>query len=271
MNDDWRQVPLHELARVDRGASWSKAQEVTDGTGSPVIRIANVQPSGLDLKEVRSVVGMKPRDIERAQIGPHTLLMVGSNGNPERVGNVYQSDSNIEGMSLASFLVGIHSPDELTSKWLYYFLSSDGVQYLLTEATAGSTGLKNLSLEWLRCLEISLPPLRLQRRIVDLMTHLDNQIANLRTERDAGRALRVATLSNLLDATREIPADYDAAFDLADSAQQASPTSEPTMNDEWTETTLTDVCVGGFFGDGDWVESKDQDPRGEFRLLQLKL
>jgi hypothetical protein len=38
------------------------------------------------------------------------------------------------------------------------------------------------------------------------------------------------------------------------------------MND----VSLSD-CVGsdGIFTDGDWVESKDQDPNGEVRLIQL--
>ena len=94
----------------------------------------------------------------------------------------------------------------------------------------------------MRGISLTIPPLPVQRRIVDLMAHLDNQIANLRLERDAGRGLRKATLSNLLDATREIPADYDAAFDLAFPAPQASPTSELAMN-EWASAKLEEVCA----------------------------
>jgi type I restriction enzyme S subunit len=41
------------------------------------------------------------------------------------------------------------------------------------------------------------------------------------------------------------------------------------MRDGWIETTLGDICKDGLFADGDWVESKDQDPKGDFRLLQL--
>lgn len=36
------------------------------------------------------------------------------------------------------------------------------------------------------------------------------------------------------------------------------------------ETTLPDVCDGdGLFIDGDWIESKDQDPLGQVRLIQM--
>src|SRR4051795_4144941 len=33
--------------------------------------------------------------------------------------------------------------------------------------------------------------------------------------------------------------------------------------------TLAELLKDGLFVDGDWVESKDQDPNGEVRLIQL--
>src|SRR2546421_9201051 len=35
------------------------------------------------------------------------------------------------------------------------------------------------------------------------------------------------------------------------------------------EETLAELLSDGLFIDGDWVESKDQDPDGEVRLIQL--
>jgi type I restriction enzyme, S subunit len=38
----------------------------------------------------------------------------------------------------------------------------------------------------------------------------------------------------------------------------------------WTQTTVKELAgTTGIFVDGDWVESKDQDPNGDIRLLQL--
>ena len=38
----------------------------------------------------------------------------------------------------------------------------------------------------------------------------------------------------------------------------------------WEQGSLSElVTAGGLFSDGDWIESKDQDPEGENRLLQL--
>ena len=41
------------------------------------------------------------------------------------------------------------------------------------------------------------------------------------------------------------------------------------LPDGWHSETLGETTVGGLFVDGDWVESKDQDPAGGVRLTQL--
>ena len=42
------------------------------------------------------------------------------------------------------------------------------------------------------------------------------------------------------------------------------------LSDGWIECLIEDVVgKGGIFKDGDWVESKDQDPSGDVRLIQL--
>ena len=46
--------------------------------------------------------------------------------------------------------------------------------------------------------------------------------------------------------------------------------NEQTLPDGWVWATIEDmVGVDGVFTDGDWVESKDQDPQGDVRLVQL--
>jgi len=45
---------------------------------------------------------------------------------------------------------------------------------------------------------------------------------------------------------------------------------EHPLPDDWKVTTLEGLIAdGGLFCDGDWVESKDQDPNGDVRLIQL--
>src|SRR5207237_2928811 len=42
-----------------------------------------------------------------------------------------------------------------------------------------------------------------------------------------------------------------------------------TVADQATKQTLASLLEDGIFIDGDWIESKDQDPSGEVRLIQL--
>lgn len=202
-------IPLSSVARVERGASWSANQESPDGK-FPVIRIANVQPSGLDLNDLKRVDGLKALDVTRAQISPFSLLMVGSNGNPKRVGNVYRSAPCIEGAVLASFLIGIHACSDVQAEYLWHVLASEEVQTRITYATAGSTGLKNLSIEWLRALLIPDFSTEKQAEAVALLKPANDCVVLL--SREVGSILRIrhALLVSLLSGDLEIPSDYDS-------------------------------------------------------------
>jgi len=44
----------------------------------------------------------------------------------------------------------------------------------------------------------------------------------------------------------------------------------PEIPKDWTTATISELIDNnGVFIDGDWVESKDQDPSGGVRLVQL--
>jgi len=130
--------------------------------------------------------------------------------------------------------------DGVDGRFLAYLVESQGSEFLQRYRKTGTT-VQSVDVPSLLNHRVALPPLLVQRRIVDVMTHLDSHLANLRTEGDAGRAVRAATLSSLLNATVEIPADYDAAFDFAEQGPQASLTSEAAMSDEWSDVALPDL------------------------------
>ena len=48
-----------------------------------------------------------------------------------------------------------------------------------------------------------------------------------------------------------------------------SETTSETLPTDWEMETVAAIANGGLFVDGDWVESKDQDPTGTVRLTQL--
>lgn len=108
-------------------------------------------------------------------------------------------------------------------------------------ASSGSGMFASITGKNLREFKVNLPPLPEQKRIVDLVSSVDSYIEALQHQFESSKRSRNAVLHKLLTAG----------------------------GDDWTETTLGEICADGLFGDGDWVESKDQDPEGDYRLLQL--
>ena len=123
-------------------------------------------------------------------------------------------------------------------RYIYFSVN----QYLdKIEQDTGYTTVKHISAKQVLGITIPLPPLPEQKRIVDLISSVDSYIEALQQQLESAKRSRNAVLHELLTAGGE----------------------------GWVETTLGDICTDGLFADGDWVESKDQDPGGEYRLLQL--
>lgn len=203
--DDWEVVRLGEIADVDRGLSWAREQEspVSQDAALPVVRIGNVQPHGFQMDDILYIQGVTEAERSRRSITSRTLVMVGSNGNRDRVGNTFLANEQVIGHLLASFLIGIHPRNDVSERFLFSSLRSAKTQGVITESTAGSTGLKNLSLTWLRNLQVNLPPLPEQRAIAAVLDSIDEAIERTEAVIAATERLRDALLHELL--TRGVP------------------------------------------------------------------
>ena len=203
--DGWRIVRLGDVADVNRGTSWSRAQESSIPTDDAiaVVRIGNVQRDGFRMDDVIYIRGVSASERSRRSITNRTLVMVGSNGNRDRVGNTFLAAQQVQGHLLASFLIGIAPVVGTSERFLAASLRSVQIQSLITESTAGSTGLKNLSLTWLRNLPILLPPLAEQRAIAAVLDAIDDAIDRTEAVIAATERLRDALLHDLL--TRGVP------------------------------------------------------------------
>lgn len=192
---DWQTVPLCDVADISRGTSWAsenERREPVDGA-LPVLGIKNVQ-TRLETGDLLWLYGLKPAAIASSTVRTGDILMVGSNGNPARIGNAVQIDE--PGRYLfASLLFGLRPRREsVDPDFLYQALVAPGVQTAISDAVQGTTGLSNLKITTLRDLPVDLPPLDEQRRIAEVLRSVDEAIAangdaveQLRVTRDAIR------------------------------------------------------------------------------------
>lgn len=107
---------------------------------------------------------------------------------------------------------------------------------------------------WLE-FRIHLPPLQEQHRIVEALSSVDEVIAATRAVIEQTRKVKQGLLERLL--TKGIDHAHFKQTEIGE------------IPETWETRSLAQMCEGGLFADGDWIESKDQDPEGEVRLIQL--
>jgi type I restriction enzyme S subunit len=185
---DWQTTTVSDAIEIKRGVSWGEEQEHSeprDGT-IPVIRIGNVQKH-LEIDDLIYISGLKLKAIESKRVSKGWSIMVGSNGNRQRVGNAVLIDRDTEFL-FASFLLAAKPKDEssLMSSYFYRWLSSEPVQAYLGASSEGSTGLNNLSHSFFRKMAVSYPLLDEQAAIACILDAVDTAIE--RAQKAVGQA-----------------------------------------------------------------------------------
>ncbi|GAA2763011.1 hypothetical protein GCM10010103_20520 [Streptomyces paradoxus] len=171
-------VRIGDVVRFQRGVSWSADQEHRHpGAGRvPVLRIPNIQEN-LTTSDLVYLSGIPDSVRERTAASKGWILAVGSNGNPDRIGNAIIIEDESDFL-FASFLVGIKCDQRrVLGRYLLRLLNSDDIRSYLRVTMRGSTGLQNINLPALSDFRIKLPPLPAQQRIVEILDALDAQIS----------------------------------------------------------------------------------------------
>jgi len=175
---EWRQTTIAHLLRFHRGITWSADQETEQPapTDVPVLRIPNIRDN-LDLRDVLFLRGISNREKRQFAARKDWILLVGSNGNPDRVGNCVIINHDSEYL-FASFLVGAEVVDPSTDDphFAYYLINGPELQKAITDSVQGSTGLRNINLSRFGQKRVQIPPKHEQRRIAEILTTVDQQI-----------------------------------------------------------------------------------------------
>ena len=184
----WRTTTVRRSVELTRGVSWSKEQEHSEPGPDriPVIGIKNIQDR-LELNDLLYLSGLSSGDVEKARVSADWTVIVGSNGNRNRIGNA-QLIRNDAGFLFASFLIGAKpKPDSgLKPDYFFRWLSSEQVQSCLSASAEGTTGLSNLSHSFFKSMSIPLPPPEEQAAIARILDAVDTALE--RTREAAKRA-----------------------------------------------------------------------------------
>lgn len=185
----WCVRRVEELAECDRGLSWDREQEAEEGPVR-VITIPNVQR-----RLVRSgfthLDGVPPKQVERYVLREGDIVLVGSNGNPDRVGDAVRMPA-LSNLLFASFLMRVRPMDTCSSPSLLYAQLRDRrVRSAWQSSAIGATSLRNLRITTLRDTRVAWPTDRVASEAERVLTpifrtqdQLDRQSDSLREARD---------------------------------------------------------------------------------------
>lgn len=201
---------LGELAIMRSGPSWKAADEKKEPAEGyePVLGITNTPPGlRLDLGDKRFVASL-PASVQR--LDDASLVMIRTNGNRSRIGNIYRATKDVEGFAVSAFQIALRPHRQQDAAFLYWYLGSSGVQAAISENASGSTGLGNIAIGWLKKLAVPVLSSEEMARYVGKCEAAAAVVQATDDELTELRRLRSNLLSALLSGEHEIPSSYDA-------------------------------------------------------------
>jgi type I restriction enzyme S subunit len=177
MSDDWTPVALGETCDVVS----EKVDPSKAGAETPYVGLEHIEP-GVGRISTWGVAAEVTSLVARFQVGD---VLFG------RLRPYLRKVALAESVGVCSpeVLVLRARPDIILPGYLHLVCSSEQAIEHAVAMSAGSR-MPRTSPADLASFEVKVPPLPVQRRVVDLMAHLENHIANLRAERDeAARVL----------------------------------------------------------------------------------
>ena len=190
----WHAAPLKSICSVITDGS--HFSPISSPSGFPYVTVRDISDGKVNLESSARVSQAAFDELERNGCRPlQGDVLFSKDGT---VGKVALVESSEPFVVLSSLAILRPLLDVVVPAFLALSLQSQDFQ---TAAIGQKTGLaiKRVVLKHLREMQVPLPPLPVQRRIVDLMTHLDDHIANLRTELQGLKDLQSAQLKAFLN------------------------------------------------------------------------
>ena len=112
-------------------------------------------------------------------------------------------------------LITLRATDAVIPDFVFLLATSHSFRRGAEALMTGTTGRQRVSASDIASVDIDLPPLDEQRRIVDIISTLDDEVAALKSTARTARTMRVGLLSELLSGNHEIPSTYDRLLEAA--------------------------------------------------------
>ena len=210
MRKGWNEATLGDVADVIDPHPSHRAPPEHDG-GVPFIGIGDVRDGG------RTDFG-RARKVSPSVLVEHALRydrkqnLIGL-GRVASIGLVVRLPTGGIDYAVSPTLAVLH-PREMDTDFLFYYLQADSLQEQLQTYKRGSTR-QSVGMLTLLQLKVFVPPLNEQKRIVEIVSSMDDVIQSTEQAVTDAKNLRSGLLSDLLSGEHEIPASYDSLLGAA--------------------------------------------------------
>jgi len=130
-------------------------------------------------------------------------------------GKVAQVQSELKRCGGSTEFIVVRGTEKCTSDFLYFWCTLKENRDKAAELMTGTTGRQRLSWQDLGRLELSLPSIKEQERIVSNISEFDSLVESTERAISQGQNLRSGLLSDLLSGQHVIPASYDKVIGAA--------------------------------------------------------
>ena len=209
--DDWTDTTLGDIAKFVRGPfGGSLKKEIFVQSGFAVYEQQHAIYG--DFVNFRYFVNKEKFDeMKRFSVSTGDLLMSCSG----TVGKVSLVPPDAPAGIINQALLKISTSSQVSSAFLLYWTQSEIFHLLIQENSGGAVQQNVASVKLLKDIRITLPPIDEQKRIVEIVSSMDEVIHSTEQAVVDAKNLRSGLLSDLLSGEHEIPASYDSLLGAA--------------------------------------------------------
>ena len=249
---NWRLTTLNNVCDLFRGVSYKKsdAHNIKKENACLILRGGNIK-DGFIITETENVYVDKSLVKPSQFVKKNDVIIVASTASLKVIGRAAVSNFDFENISFGAFLILLRPLQNICPGYFGYFFQTDFYRNLIRTFAAG-TNINNIKAEHLQKIEIPVPPLAEQKRIVEKIDFLFAKL-NLAQDKlkDVLRRLelhKVYLLKKAFDGT--LTAEFRANTGIS--------------KDDWQEKRISDVCKSLIYG-----TSKKSKPEGKIIVIRM--